>query len=482
MKKENKKVLNGTKESAIENIESDKDYNPESQYRCTIIRGKTISKMDDLLPIYSDILNSICPTTVEDYKKQFDQELEKYITNSKTIGNHRTENVQQLLGLCYENDGMVYLTERALNYIKDGDQPAFFKGVCFKFQQPNGTQTIETLKDKIKHQINFRPYHFIIALLKKASANSIVLTKNEIAFYVLNSLKVLQGKVTITQVYNRIVLDRRKGIKNKVKDKGRQYSYYMQHINEQLDYLHLANLIRKDRNEVWLNEKEDQAIEIFIHELENPLQFDILKYDLSKVGITKQINLEWQKYYGEIDENIYNKFKTNIDSLAGDKSEGAKKELTSLEIGDEGEEFVLEYEKKIVRSFIPRLVNKINHHGKTKGLGYDVTSIEAGRDKENPEYVRYIEVKSTIRVNPPNLSATLDSITMTRNEWVIAKQHQSQFYIYRVYFTAKGTFINIIKNPYQKGKDELLYVKPITYRLEFGNKAIDERWDPGKND
>ncbi len=29
-------------------------YNPESQYRCTIIRGKSQSDMEDLLPLYAN--------------------------------------------------------------------------------------------------------------------------------------------------------------------------------------------------------------------------------------------------------------------------------------------------------------------------------------------------------------------------------------------------------------------------------------------
>ncbi len=40
-------------------------YNPDIQYRCTIIRGKSISRMDDYLPIYAEILNEICPISAK---------------------------------------------------------------------------------------------------------------------------------------------------------------------------------------------------------------------------------------------------------------------------------------------------------------------------------------------------------------------------------------------------------------------------------
>jgi hypothetical protein len=144
-------------------------------------------------------------------------------------------------------------------------------------------------------------------------------------------------------------------------------------------------------------------------------------------------------------------------------------------LGDEGENFVLQVERNIVKSFNPRLVNKVNHHGKTRGLGYDITSIEASRNKKNPEYLRYIEVKSTKRVHPPDFTDTMDTINLTRNEWVAAEQQSNHFYIYRVYFTAKGIFISIIKDPVKKNDDRLLYATPTVYRLEFGDKAVDEK-------
>lgn len=74
-----------------------------------------------------------------------------------------------------------------------------------------------------------------------------------------------------------------------------------------------------------------------------------------------------------------------------------------MELGNEGENFVLEFEKNLVKSFNPRLVNKVNYLGKTKGLGYDIIS---------------------------------------------AEQHSIHFYIYRIYFTNFGTFISIINDPY----------------------------------
>ena len=447
-------------------------YNPERQYRCTIIRGKSISKMDDLLPVYAEILNEICPISTLDFANKFDKIFSKYVQdNDKTIKNHRTENSGKILGMYFVKNQIIYVSERTNQFLKDNDQPAFFKSVCFNFQQPNGSQKIQTIREKCKNNICIKPYHFILSLLQIANNEKVLLTKHELAYYALNSLDVLQGKVEPIKVYNKIISDRNKNQSKKIEMKGRAYSYLMQHINEQFDYLELANLIRKDSSNVWLNTKEHSSLKIFIDNLNSPLRFDIYKYDLQDQKIGNIIINNWQEYFGSLQENERETFHTEIQSLDDNYT---KETVSAIEIGDEGELFVLNTEKEIVKSFNPRLVNKVNHHGKTKGLGYDITSIEAKRNVENPEFLRYIEVKSTKRVHPPDLSTTFDTINFTRNEWVAAQQHRIHFYIYRVYFTTKGTFLKIINNPYQQNIEGNLFVTPLMYRVEFNEKAINE--------
>ncbi len=454
-------------------------YNPDIQYRCTIIRGKSISRMDDYLPIYAEILNEICPIPVKQFNEIFDKKLSHYIKDDyKTIKNHRTENVDKLLGMYFEKDGIIYISERTKKFLEDKDQPAFFKSVCFKFQQPNGSQKINTTIDKFEHKINFKPYHFVLSLLKLAASKNLVLTKDEVAYYVLNALQVLQGKVSVDEVLKLILSDREKKLYKKVETPGKAYSFSFQHINEQFDYLELSNLIRKEGKSIWLNSAENSATDLFIKDLSNPLLINFSKYNLEEKGIGKVIELEWQEYFGSISEKESEAFATTISSLEILSPTDVSPKIpafSTIEIGDEGENFVLQVERNIVKSFNPRLVNKVNHHGKTRGLGYDITSIEASRNKKNPEYLRYIEVKATKRVHPPDFTDTLDTINLTRNEWVAAEQQSNHFYIYRIYFTTKGTFISIIKDPVKKNDDGLLYATPTVYRLEFGDKAVDEK-------
>jgi hypothetical protein len=453
-------------------------YTPDIQYRCTIIRGKSISRMDDYLPIYAEILSEICPISAKSFAKEFDERLYKYIKdNSKTIKNHRTENVDKLLGLVYEKDEIIYLSDRTKKYLEDNDQPALFKSVCFQFQQPNGSQKLNTVIEKIQNNISFKPYHFILSLLQKAEQQSIILTKHEIGYYVLNALEVLQGKVLADEVLKIIISDRKNNVSKKV-SVTKNFAWDYQHINEQYDYLKLANLVREDSNNIWINSKEQMTIDYFIDNLKLPLAIDYSKYDLTEENIGKKIELEWQEYFGNSADIKQEKFNTSINSLdavtsilKGQSTSGK----STVELGNEGENFIFEFEKNLVKSFNPRLVNKVNYLGKTKGLGYDIISIEASRNRINPEFLRYIEVKATTRVNPPNFTDTLDSVNLTRNEWVAAEQHACHFYIYRIYFTNFGTFISIINDPVKKNIDGILYATPTIYRVEFSDKAVNEQ-------
>ena len=91
------------------------------------------------------------------------------------------------------------------------------------------------------------------------------------------------------------------------------------------------------------------------------------------------------------------------------------------------------------------------------------------------EFVKYIEVKSTKRLTAPNIEDDLwiDTLNITRNEWIAAQQHRDFYSIFRVYFTRKGITMFILKNPMQKYSDNKLQVTPMTYRLDFSNTAVD---------
>lgn len=185
-------------------------FNPEQQLRCDFIRGKSISQMEDYLSVYVNILNDICPIAEDQFAKAFDVRFAHVFgislddkSSMKKVWNHRTENVTKILGLVYKYNGVVYLAKRTEKYLKDNDYPALFKSVCFQFQQPNGAQTLNTFKEKTDNGILFRPFHFIVKLLKLAYEDDVRLTKDDLYYYVLNCKQTLQGLVSPEVVYEK---------------------------------------------------------------------------------------------------------------------------------------------------------------------------------------------------------------------------------------------------------------------------------------
>ena len=58
------------KEIATQLLKQFMTYNPEHQNRCTIIRGKSQTDMEDLLPLYANMVHKFCPCTEEEFKER----------------------------------------------------------------------------------------------------------------------------------------------------------------------------------------------------------------------------------------------------------------------------------------------------------------------------------------------------------------------------------------------------------------------------
>lgn len=463
-------------------------YNPENQYRCTIIRGKAQKDLDNLLPAYANYINDVCPTAKTNFDNSFNDYLSNifyetdYIelsqNNQKTIRNHITEIAGKLFGLFYVKDETVFESESCAKLVEDNDQPAFFKNLCLNFQFPNGTQKIQTIQERIDNQIKFKPFHFILSLLKKAKIKSIIITNDEIEYYVLNSKEVLQGKVNTEDVLNTIIKRRKKGIVEKV-ERGTRHR---QHLREQINLLKLSNLIRVEDENVLLNSYEHIAIELFIKTIDKPLNFDIYKYDLSNIEEKRRMYEDWAKYFGSVNISDYNLLTTSVEALQQKEDipveTKPKKGIDHTILGDAGEEYVYQIEKERVNSYNPRLANKVIMLGKQRGIGYDISSVEANENIEDPEFARFIEVKSTKRTTVPSLTdkTWVDTINLTRKEWVAAKQYRNAFNIYRVYFTPNETVIRKINNPFEKNESGIINVLPTMYRMDFFSKSIDKQY------
>lgn len=466
-------------------------YDHKKQLKCAIIRARAISDVDNLLPKYASVIDNLCPCTKEEFEKGFNDAFREYAISKarnksnesaikKTLDNHRTEVSGSLFGMHYEVDGIVYSSERNKKFLEDNDQPAFFKDWLLKMQFPNGMQKSQTYLKMVEEKLCCHPYSILLRVLEYARRSNIVLLKQELGYYIFNSEDVLKGNATANEVFDQIMNDKRGGIPpRKIIIPDGESTSYDQHVGDQLKYLQLANLIYIDGQEVKINLHEMKSINRFIDLIDKPLGFDVYKYDLSNVENRKRFETDWAIYYSQLSKYA-DDLATPVESLlllADEEPKKPKRTNNKIELGDEGEEFVLNFEKDRVSKFNVHLVNKVLGLGKTKGLGYDIQSViaEAG---EYSEFVKYIEVKSTKRVTAPDLEDGVwtDTINITRNEWIAAMQHKEFYSIYRVYFIRGGVVMYVINNPYQKKMDNIIDVVPLTYRVDFQNDSIDESY------
>lgn len=452
-------------------------YDHRNQYRCTIIRGKSQKEMDNFLPTYASIIEEICPCRTEDFRALFDAAFLVYVpeVTEKTLNNHRTEIVGKLFGMYYKStDGNVYPSERTLEFLSDNDQPAFFKDICFKMQFPNGMDSPNKILERIKNKISIRQIPFLVKTLLYARDAGLNITKNDIGYYILNSLDVLQGKVNPVEIIEQIDSDKKNGIERKINNLGEASSYNMQHINEQINLIELANLVIVESDGVvHLNMREKETLDFFAGFWDKTPEFDVYSYGISTAKERKLIRLEWDEYFAKLSSNT-DIFKTTAVALGiSEKTKPTKGRTDLVAIGDEGEMYVFNYEKKRVKEFDSRLARKVIHLGKTRGLGYDIQSVFA-EPGDRAEYVKYIEVKSTKRVTAPDIkdASWIDTINITRNEWVAALQHGDFYSIYRVYLVRGNVIIYVIENINRKEKEGTIKITPLVYRLDFSNIAV----------
>lgn len=461
-------------------------YDHTKQYRCTIIRGKSQKEMDDLLPAYAKVIDEICPCRHDEFEQLFNNAFQRFLPESerikKTLDNHRTEISGKLFGMYFfAEDGMVYESERTQKYLEDNDQPAFFKDICYKMQFPNGMQKVSTtVVHRVENEINIRPNAFVIKLLQIAQTAHVEITKRALGYYVLNSLDVLQGKASPDEVLKVISEDQKKGIERDIIVSGKASSYTHQHINEQINYLELANLIRvTDDRKVVLNPNEEESIELFASVYDEKPDFDVYAYDLDDIEVRKKFQLDWDVYYARL-SSYANRFFTSPEALLFNMEQEREEEKTKkkdrmnlTEFGDEGEALIYEYEKNRVNAFNTRLANKVLALGKTRGIGYDIQSVIAEPGDE-AEFVKYIEVKSTKRLTCPDLNDSfwIDTLNVTRNEWIAAHQHKGYYSIYRVFFTRDGVTVFVIEDVADKIKDGRIQATPMTYRIDYSSDSV----------
>ena len=329
---------------------------------------------------------------------------------------------------------------------------------------------------RIAANINCHPCRLVIATLQEAQLIGINLSVRDIGVYVLNSYDALTGNATPKEIVSCIVSDRQANISRTI-NSGKNDPWDWEHITSMLNYLYLANLIefskaryKRDRV-VTLNTREASTIHIFVSGNNKPLEFDVYdnnKYPRNTVKERRKFQLDWDKYNCEL--SIYaGEFYTLpsclgitlAPSVTGMKS--TRKSMNKV-IGQTGESFVMDYEINELKKINPALSSSVVNRADERGIGFDIESIEI---LGGNIYPKYIEVKTTTRVTPPAAKNYIDTVSLTRNEWKAAQKYQSNFYVYRVYFSKGKVYIYKLKDIVDKYQKSLVDVDSPLYEMRF---------------
>jgi hypothetical protein len=348
-------------------------------------------------------------------------------------------------------------------------------------QFPNGMAKPQTIQEHIDNKINIRSYSFILKVMLLASEAGLVLTKKDIGYYILNALDVLQGNAAPDKVIAQIAKDKTAGTERIIKTPGKGASYDYQHINEQLNYLELANLIIIENDySIHLNINEKPAVEFIAKQYNAKPMFDVYIHDFSTKAGRKKFEIQWGIEFGLIGDKS-GIFKTSTGALgipvqADEEAVIDTEGLDKTQIGEEGEWYVFNYERNRVKGFNRRLISKVVYLGKIQGLGYDIQSVVALPLVDNPEFAKYIEVKSTKRVTAPDLNDVNweETFQITKNEWDAACQHKEYYSVYRVYFCRNDVVIYVIDDIYKQKEKGTIRVTPTGFKIDFSSNAVCE--------
>lgn len=424
-------------------------------FRCAfIVRGRGQEKIDELLPEWARIVSDHSSKSEKSFNAGVDAELISLAggIDRKTAANYRTENLGKILGLYYTTpSGKAFISKRAERLLKTSDQMQFFKDLVCKMQVPSGIS--KKAPYFIRHKIVFMPASYILEALKAAEKSGMKnLSKQEINYFILSNLPVLQGKVKPSIIVKKIKKHRNKW-KFKTFYSG---SKETQHSNEVLNLLKYANVVKIEgkSGNVSINRSEIHDIERIIEYARSGLSFQAYSYQLDSPGDFKKFEQDWEKHFSMpcfSDEQAfatdYEKSfgKVKIEPI-GEEDLEKNTDISTKEIGDTGERFVFDCERKKVFRMMRSEYRRVHLLSNIKGIGFDVQSVRVDAGPKNDDYI-YIEVKTTPRATKPQNLCHLANLT--ENEFKAARQHGDHYFIYKVYLTPAKKYIYKLQNPFK---------------------------------
>jgi hypothetical protein len=440
------------------------------QRRTVIIRGRGQTEMDTLLPIFANMVERNTPLAPADFENAMIRNLEAVFPeySNKTHRNYLTEIIGQLFSMFYIDEGQVELAPLALKLVNDSDQPAFFKVLISRLQFPNPSAKKFKYDEELSDGLAVKPLVLVLDLLRVAHKHKDKISFDEIAYFVLNSREALTGMHSGATLYEDIITSRAA----KVSIPTFQGSAAKQHIKESLNLLLLANLVRSNSFEYWVNQFETEAI--------NEICKNHATEELFRARDAFESHHEyqqaWKKYLTNISTAPAAILTTNVAALgtaAPLRLVPGKPKRRATDIGREGELLVIDLENAAIDKSFPGKGWIAQDYTAKRGIGFDIESIFHDEPELNGTSHR-IEVKSTLRVTKPDIRTAKapDSFTLTRSEKRAVDEYRESFSIYRVYIYAGGYDVHILRNPFELSGKNILDLSPETWSASYVPAAI----------
>lgn len=156
----------------------------------------------------------------------------------------------------------------------------------------------------------------------------------------------------------------------------------------------LANLIYTNgTGEVWLNQNESDAIQIFASDWNKTPEFDVYSFDLSTVEGRKQFELEWTAYFGKLSDKVQ-KFETTASALGVTDELPNKKKETS---GQQHGEFYCIYRVYFVRGrILMYVINNIHQKQMEKKIDIVPLTYRIDFGKDAIDQIVIEEIKNNV--------------------------------------------------------------------------------------
>jgi len=440
------------------------------QRRTVIIRGRGQTELDNLLPIFCSIVEKSTPQPYSLFESEIIRELTAIIPGqtAKTIRNYYTEILGQLFSTYYVEKGQAEISPLALKLNSDGDQPFFFKVLASRIQFPNPSSKKHKYEEEVNDGLGVRPLVLVLQVMREVEKTKTRTTFIEIAYHILNSLDAQRGTLSPKQICDRILRART----TKFIYPSFEGSFARQHIKESLNLLYLANLIRHDSTEYWLNPFENQAIDSICSLSASSALFRAK----SSLESHQEFQNSWKKHLTRISDLEIQDLQTNVASLGSARPMrlvSGKPRRRATDIGRDGELLVIDIENHSLDKAFPGSSFEAIDLAHVRGIGYDIESLfHEGGAKHGQTH--FIEVKSTLRVTKPELSklSVKDNFTLTRSEKLAADIYKEQFSVFRVYIYTDGYSILKFNNLPNLANTSLLVLAPENWNVEYDPSKV----------